>query len=202
MITILRNCLILLLVCLNSTSLFGCGGDEDTSENLVGTWELVTIGGKTPNAYFQQDIGDEAADVVSVAAKLVFASNGSLFREASFVISWEDPTLTVLIPDFGFKMNATVTVNGSYVVSGSTVEFISGDRVNVDIDFSINTGGIPEFAQLEQDLKESAEELSQEAEQELAEEFGLDLETWTWSLEGDILTLSKTDGSEEVYRKK
>ena len=64
--------------------IFGCGGDDDTSdadedpsENLVGTWELITIDGKTPKADLENDLKNEEAEVISAASKIVLASDGA-----------------------------------------------------------------------------------------------------------------------------
>ena len=97
--------------------IFGC--DRDASEVLVGTWELVTIDGKTPKVHFQQDLENQETNVLAAALKLVFAPDGSLFREASF--SLQVPRLGISL----LRIQMIVTVNGSYVVSNSTVEFIS-----------------------------------------------------------------------------
>ena len=179
MITIWKNCVYLLLLCFVLLSMFGCGGDEDASEDFVGTWELVTVDGITPQANFQSTMGNEF-DVLTGGGKYVFSSDGSLFMEAS---------LSSLIELIKFDM--TITASGSYVVSGSTVELVSGDRVNVEVNFSGNIEGISDIELLER-------ELEQEAEQD----FGLTTDTWSWSLEGDLLTLSNSNGSEEIYRKR
>ena len=179
--TILRNCFILLLLYFISISLFGCGGDEDASEDLVGTWDLVTVDGRTPVGDIQRHIGNEF-DVLTAEGKNIFSSDGSFFQEVSF---------SALI-DF-VKMEISVTASGSYVISDSTVELISGDRVNVVVNITGNTEGISDS---------DIEQLEREIEQQGEQDFGLTTATWTWRLEGDILTLSQTDGSEEVYKKK
>ena len=47
---------ICLLLCgLVSVGLLGCGGDDDPLEDLVGSWELIEIDRKTPEAYFEGD---------------------------------------------------------------------------------------------------------------------------------------------------
>ena len=202
MIIMLRNCFYQLLIFFLLLGMLGCGGDEeDPVENLVGSWELITIDGKTPKEDAQED--DEDIEIRSAARKYVFASDGSLFAEISMSFSFQQTTLSA-IPGFNVEYTInyrfTVTINGNYVVSGSTLEFIIGDRVNAEVDFSINTGGIPELERLEQELKQWAQEWAQEFEQEFKQEWELKLETYTWELEEDLLTLR--NGSEEVYRKK
>ena len=214
----------LLFCCLVSVGLLGCGGDEveeekELLEDLVGTWELIRIDGKTPQTFLQED--ENEFEVTAASMKLVFASDGSLYRELSFTFQGtgtfdtEIPDLTV---DFtaGFKMK--FTIKGSYVASGSTLEVILDDQSQLNVDFSflpvsydVDTRGIPELEKFEQELNEKAQELNQEfkersnefereAEQEFKEEFGLDLTTYTWHIESDLLTLR--NGDTEVYRKK
>ena len=186
----------------------GCGGDseetsddQDPSKNLVGTWELITVDGKTPKADLQQNTVDEEIEILDSAGKVVFASDGSLFQERSF-------TFRILIessPDLIYlRMRMGFTIKGSYVVSGSTVEFIqSGDAISVEAHVSWETPGNPELTQqLEQllDLEQESQEAAAEAEQEFARDFGLELDTHTFDLEGNILTLM--NGSVDVYRKR
>ena len=84
----------ILCLFLISLNLFGCGSDEEElpdevvspEDLLVGTWELITIDGKTPKADAQQDIGDEDSEVLTAEAKIVFAPNGSLFQEGSITM--------------------------------------------------------------------------------------------------------------------
>ena len=205
---------ICLLLCgVVSVGLLGCGGDDDPLEDLVGSWELIEIDRKTPEAYFQ-GAGDFGT-VSEASMKLVFASDGSLYQEALLLFSETEPIDTEirgLHVDLTIEMKLKMTVKGNYVVSGSTLEIISGDQVNSDVSVSVSydvdTQGIPELEALERELNEGARELEKEIEkdgarsleQELREEFGLELITHTWHLENDLLTL--TNGDQEVYRKK
>ena len=100
-------------------------------------------------------------------------------------------------------MRIRVTIKGSYVVSGSTVEFIqTGDAANIEMHISWETPGDPELKQrLEQlsDWEEYSQERGAELE-ESARDAGLRLDTHTFDLEGDLLTLM--NGGEHVYRKR
>ena len=190
-------CIFLILL-----GVFGCGGDEeDTSSDLVGTWELIRIDGKTLKASFQQEIGDEEIEVLDSAGKIVFASDGSLFQEASLtgrILIESSPNLIYL------RMRIHFTIEGRYVVSGLTVEFIqSSDDLNAEAYFSWETPENPELKQrLENllDLEQISQEAAAELEQEIARDFGLALDTHTFDLEGNILTLR--NGSERVLRKR
>ena len=207
MVKFLHTCWLLCWVV--SVGLLGCGGDDDPLEDFVGSWELIQIDGKTPEADFQ---GDGDFGVVSDASmKLVFASDGSLYQEASVSFSATEPIDTEipgLKVELAMEIQLKMTVKGNYVVSGSTLEIISGDQVNADVSasvvYDVDTNGIPELEALEQELNEEARALEKEfersVEQEFKEGFGLDLTTYTWHLENDLLTL--TNGDQEVYRKK
>lgn len=145
--------------------IFGC--DRDASEVLVGTWELVTIDGKTPKVHFQQDLESQETNVLAAALKLVFAPDGSLFREVSL-------SLQVSMLGISLRIQMIVTVNGSYVVSSSTVEFISGDRVNIEFNISSDNKGDSEFEQL---LLEQKLNFGQDGSEKLKRsiEFGMNL---------------------------
>ena len=182
--------------------LFGCGGDEEAaSKDLVGTWELITVDGKTPRAYFQQIAENEDFEVLAMALKVVFASDGTLFQELSFTaraLINTSPSLIYL------RVYMRFIIKGHYVVSDSTVEFIRAfDATNIQTDFSLETPGNPELKQrLDQDLdwEQYEQDLESEVKQEAQDFFGLELDTYTYNVEGDILTL--TNGSEDVYKKR
>ena len=199
---ITHNILLLSAVLLG---LLGCGGDdenpsddEDPLVKIVGTWELITIDGKTPKADFEQD-ADEETEVLDAARKIVFASDGALFQELTGTFRY----LIESSPLIYLKMRMHVTAEGRYVVSGSTLEFIlSGDDMKSEVDLSWETPGDPELKQrLEQgfDWQEREEEVKQEFEEEFKDQV-LQLETYTFDLEGDYLTLMNE--SEEVFKKR
>ena len=200
-------CITLILLC------FGCGGDEEetleevvTSEDFVGTWELIRINGKSPKADAQQDMG-EGETVHTATEKIVFASDSSLFHEVYLLQSgavedipgWKNVRL-------GIEMKATM--KGSYVVSVSSVEFIySGDTLsdvlNFKIDFSWNSGGNLDFEREANqifDIEQFEDELGQSLKQQLTQDFGLELDTYTFDLKETILTLK--NGDEKVYEKR
>lgn len=194
-------CLYFILLC------FGCGGDDQdtleevvTPEDFIGTWELIRIDGKTPKVSFQDDFGDEAVEVLQVEAKLVFANDAALFREASM-------TMRVLIDDsltlIYLKMRIRFIQELRYVVSVSTVEYIgSGKDVSIEFDFSWETPEIPELAHELNDIMSESErkEVESNFEREIAEEWKLELETYTFDFEENTLTL--VNGDKEVYRKR
>lgn len=192
-------------------AIFGCGSDEEEpvveetpSEKIVGSWDLVTVNGKSLKADVQED-AENGWEVVEAGEKLVFAPDGSLFKEASIGMKLRVEDSSIVdgwLLDFTVRMYFKLTLNGTYVISDQTIEFISGVRVNVEFDFSIDdTANIPELENLEQEMKESLSESTQEFEQEFASEFELELDTHTFDFNGDRLTL--VQGSERiVYRKR
>ena len=191
--------------------IFGCGDEdtsvvnEDPSEKIVGSWELITIDGKTPKADSQQDRGDDEGEVVEAGGKFVFGADSSFFREYSLVIKQRVKDNSVVIPglllDFTIRYYLSLTLNGTYIISDQVIEFIQGDRVNVDFDFSIDdTESFPALEELEQEVKESLQEFARELEQKFVSELELELDTHTFDFEGDRLTLM--NGSKSVYRKK
>ena len=193
----------ILCVFLILLGIFGCGGDEvdtagdevdtagdevdtagdevDTAAKIVGTWELITIDGKTPNAYVQEDIENEAAEVLAVANKIVFASNG-IFRQETSITSRlliiDSPTPVYI------RSLLRITTKGRYAVSISTVVFIySNDDSDIKLDLSLDTPGNPK---LKQQLEQQADwkQLKAKAKQEAPRDFRLDLDIHTLELEG------------------
>lgn len=191
--------------------IFGCGDDEvetsddevetpdeavDTSAKIIGTWELITIDGKKPKAYIQQDIENEATEVLEVENKMIFASNGIFRQEASI-------TTRLLIDDVPspiyLRSHLHITTKGRYAVSFPTIVLISDDDSDVKLDISLETPGNPELKkQLEQQA--AWKQLKAETQQEAADDFRLNLNIHTLELEGDILT--PTNDSEIVYKKR
>ncbi len=190
--------------------IFGCGSDnenpikaESPSEKIVGSWELITVNSKSPKRDAQEDMGDEW-EVVNASEKLVFTANSSLVREQTveFTQRVEDNSL---IPgwllEFTIRFQTAATVDGSYVISDQTIEFISGGRSNIDISFSIDDSeGFEALKELEQEINKQMIETTRVLEDEFASNIELELDTYTFDFNGNQLTLLQ--GSErKVYRK-
>ena len=205
MIAISRNHFILLLLYFLSISLFGCGDDEDASEVLVGTWELVAIDGESLKSDQQSDRGDEGTDVANMEVKSVFGSDGSWVSEITLSHRWlmeEGVLVKGVYVNPAIILTETITVKGTYVVSGSTIELMSGDSRNVKKEVAFDW---PEIKGIDFEAVEQAVEQElglKHWEEETESEFEVKTDTYTWNLEGNILTLSQTDGREEVYRRK
>ena len=194
----------LLLCFLLPLGIFGCGSDEDdASADLVGTWELITVNGETPEMAYE----DEDVEVLTVRLKYVFGPDGLLVQDATVTMRarTEDFSLGVAI-NYAVTFSMSLTLGGRYVVSDSTLELISGASVNArldDVKVDISAENVAEsiFEQLERETEQNfREESEQEFKQLIEQEYGLTSETYTWSLEGDILTLH--NGDVEVYKKR
>ena len=192
--------------------IFGCGSDEvdtaddevdttddevDTATKIVGTWELITIDGKKPKSYVQQEIEDEAWEVLAVVNKIICASNGIFRQETSM-------TTRQLIADAPtpvyIRSVIRWTTKGRYAVLISTVVFIhSKDDPDIKLDLSLDT---PRNPKLKQELEQEAEwkEFKANAKQEAPHNFRLDLNIQTLELEGENLT--STNNGKVVYRKR
>ena len=72
----------------------------------------------------------------------------------------------------------------------------------IEMDFSWETPEIPELAHELKDIISETErkEIESGFEREIAEEWKLELETYTFDFDGNTLTL--VNGDEEVYRKR
>ncbi len=121
------HCLLLLLLCFISSALCGCGGDDeveeepviDSSEQLIGTWELETIDGSALSTYIIPE-GDGGTTSIT-NAKLVFAHDESLISEAGITYAspvYEMATGDGEIVEFSTNILFTLTSRGSYVASG------------------------------------------------------------------------------------
>ena len=156
--------------------LIGCGedADEPSAEDLVGTWGPVVPRGETPN------------DAVQLT-EVVFGADSALFWKVH-VKGEED----------GVAFKIDVTMRGTYVVSGLSLTFV-GKSVETKADFTFP----PPTEEIESEvLIGLTKELSNQAKTEIEQDF--ESENWngTWRLAGDILTLTRDDGTEIVLRRK
>ena len=98
----------------------------------------------------------------------------------------------------GIAFKIDVTMRGTYVVSGLSLTFV-GESVETKADFTFP----PPAEEIESEvLIGLTKELSNQAKTELEQDF--ESENWngTWRLAGDILTLTRDDGTEVVLRRK
>lgn len=189
---------------------FGCGGDDTeilkktfTPEDFVGTWELIKINGKSAKAHYQEDWEEDSGEegtVQTAMNKIVFASNGSVFEELYLFISIPFENISGWTNVY-LGMSVRATIKGSFVVSESAVEFIfSHDNLFFKFDFSWNSDD-PDFereANRILDIEEIEKEWNQDVKEQLTR--GLELNTYTFDLEEDLLTLG--NGDRKVYRKR
>ena len=207
MFKFLPTLLILLVLAIS-----GCGEIDEQppaeapnpAKDLVGTWEMITIDGETPKEDAQKNVNLAELKILAVDTKIVFAEDGAFFQDlklTSRVLIESKPNLIYL------KTLVRQTVEGSYVVSETTLELIrSGEDVKITTHTSWETPDKPELKQqLEQDLssqefKEGFDVGFKDALQKNVDNWGLQLKTNTFHIENNILTLS--NGIERVYRKK
>ena len=119
--------------------------------------------------------------------EVVFGADSALLWKAS-VKGQED----------GVAFKIDVTMIGTYVVSGLSLTFV-GKSVETKADFTFP----PPAEEIESEvLIALTRELSNQAKTELEQDF--ESENWngTWRLAGDILTLTRDDGTEIVLRRK
>ena len=200
----------ILCVFLILLGVFGCGGDEvdtaddevdtaddevDTAAKIIGRWELITMDGKKPKAYIQ-DIEDEALEILAVANKILFSSNGIFRQETSItgrVLIVDAPTPVYI------RSLLRVTTKGRYAVSISTVVLTHSNDEDIKLDISLDT---PRNPKLKQQLEQQAEwkELKAKAKHEAPYSFKFGFDIQTLELEGEILT--SINNGEAVYRKR
>ncbi|MDE0324605.1 MAG: hypothetical protein OXN27_11895 [Candidatus Poribacteria bacterium] len=190
--------------------LFGCTGEkdilppEDPASQLVGTWELLTIDGKTPIESLQGALTTQEAgfkiELYTARTKLVFASDTALYRKVRVTF---DCTVSETLAGVHlvFRVPIDYTTKGNYVVAGTTLEMIYGEVENFTL-------GDFQWTHVDPRLKDTPAALAdfqREFEQGFSEGFqqtiqsGLKLSTYTWSVSGARLTL--TNDTTRVYRK-
>ena len=183
--------------------ILACGDDDpeppSLSEQLVGSWEIISIDGKTLEESLNEneiveDYEDVDIDIDEVKYDVVFAANGSVFANfgvsVSFVFTGGAVSATI---------SATIAVagRGTYILSGSTLTMVWED---VSTDASIELE--PEEFWAQQGVTE--EELEKGFKEEFEEEFdlGFDIENQDIDLSGDWLTLTASDGDKMVLKKR
>ena len=132
-----KNYTLLILLCglILSGLLIGCGGDDEespdeeqfevTAEDLLGSWEVVSIDGEIFQESLAFSYGEK--EITVTQNSFVFTANNSWLWN----VSWQ-----ILIPlDAETVQQFTLTreLNGTYTVSGSTVSLIL-DRADIIYD--------------------------------------------------------------------
>ena len=128
--------------------MLACGADdelsvdeEDDNHPIVGSWELVTVDGMTMQELLYQELGDlEGTNpIAEVGDNLIFNADGSFFREITMMIKLnpQDDEIFEDTPDITLKMSVSATFGGTYDISDKTVEFIIPERVDADVDISV-----------------------------------------------------------------
>jgi hypothetical protein len=162
---------------------FGCGGDEETPDqeepmgnDLVGSWEIVTIDGKSLDEYFSLP-GD--------GIQIKITHNEAVFASAGW---WAESYTIEFVGDLGDGVSITLSMSasakGKYTVSGTRLSLVLED-VSVTL------------TPLE--VWESLGTTEESAEQEIRKEI---LDSGTWSVSGTTLTFLDDDGTITAFRKK
>ena len=180
-----RENFIIALILIGLAVFLSCGGDEEvpsgpSKEDLVGSWEIISIDGENPETYF--DLGQDEDGVESRVSKndYAFVANNSFFINFGF------ETVDDLGDGISLTSEMTISVKGSYIVSGSSLSLFL-EEVNVRLEPN--------------DFWQSVGVTEEALEKELARDRFLDVENSTWILTGNTLTLT-SDDVKTVLRKK
>lgn len=163
--------------------ILACGDDDpeppSLSEQLVGSWEIISIDGETLEEAVLDEFGEEERlDAEFTKKEYVFAANGSVFVNFGASIVFTEGAVSVTV-------SFTLTGKGTYTVSGSTLTTILED-VHITLE--------PE------DLWASSGVTAQDFEEEFNPKF--EIEHADIDLSGDWLTLTHEDGSKTVLKKR
>ena len=168
--------------------IIGCGGDEEgpelpvkepSKENLVGSWEIVSIDGETPDELAASIFGEDEIETKTTQKDYVFVADSSWYANLGFQGTAD------LGSGISVTFGLTLAVKGKYTVSGSKLSSVLED-VNVTLE--------------PKDLWESVGITEEAIEQELRSDI-FNTENGTWNLSENTLTLTDNKGSETVLRK-
>ena len=168
--------------------MIGCGGDEEepepmvqepSKEDLVGSWEIVSIDGETPDEFASSIFGEDGIEAKATKKDYVFVADSSWYANLGF--QGEADLGSGLSVTFGI----TFALKGKYTVSVSKLSSVL-EEVNVTLE--------------PRDLWESLGVTEKAVEQELRGDI-FSIENATWSLAGNTLTLTDDKGSKTVLRK-
>ena len=169
--------------------IIGCGGDEEepeptvegpSKEDVVGSWEIVSIEGDTPDELAASILGGDGVETKATKKDYVFVADSSWYSNLGF--QGEADLGSGISVTFGL----TFAVKGKYTVSGSKLSSVLED-VNVTLE--------------PKDLWESIGITEEAIEQELRSDI-FNTENYTWSLSGNTLTLTGDEGGKTVLRKR
>lgn len=165
--------------------ILACGDDEkrlmpeplSLSEQLVGSWEIISIDGKTLGEYFVDEFGEGQRIDMEVSPKeMLFAANGSVFANLGFKFVITSGAVSV-------TMSVTMTAKGTYIVSGSTLTTVWEDmHVTLEPEDLWADGGV--------------------TAQELEEDLDFQIENEDINLSRNTLTLTDDEGSKTVLKKR
>ena len=168
--------------------IIGCGGDEEeaelmvpelSKEDLVGSWEIVSIDDETPDKLAASIFGEDEVETKVTKKDYVFVADSSWYANLGF--QGEINLGSGISVTFGL----TFAVKGKYTVSGSKLSSVL-EEVNVTLD--------------PKDLWKSIGITEEAIEQELRSDI-LNTENGTWNLSENTLTLTDDKGSKTVLRK-
>ena len=174
----------LALVAMSLLVIIGCGGDEEepeepSKEDLVGSWEVVSIGGETPDKLAASILGGDGVETKATKKDYVFVADNSWYANLGFQGEAD------LGSGLSITGGMTFSLKGKYTVSGSKLSSVL-EEVNVTL--------------TPKDLWESGGITEEAVEQELRGEI-FSTESYTWSLSGNTLNLIDDEGSKTVLRK-
>ena len=178
---------ILVPILIGSAIFLSCGGDEEkpepdepSKEDIIGSWEIVSIDGETPDELAASLLGEDGVETKATKKDYVFVADSSWYANLEFQGEID------LGDGVSVTFGMTFTVKGKYTVSGSKLSFVN-EEVNVILN--------------PKDLWESIGIAESALEQEFRRDFHLNIDNATWSLSGNTLTLTDDKGSKTVLRK-
>ena len=174
-------------ILIGSAIFLSCGGDEEKQnpeeplkEDLIGSWEIVSIDGETPDELAASLFGEDEVETKATKKDYVFVGDSSWYANLGFQAEVDLSSGLAVT----FEMN--FAIEGKYTVSGSKLSFVY-ENVNVILK--------------PKDLWESIGITEKDFEQQFRSDFLFDIDSATWSLSGNTLTLTSNAGNKTVLRK-
>ena len=179
-----------ILILFISLICFGCGEDEDVSEQLIGVWKLISLDNITPSDYLEKEMAQTIKELEQGGARcLISLSRQILFGDNGYYSSTALVSMEIIVESETVNIDFDISEDGSYKVIDSSLRFTVNTNTTVRV--------------FPKDFEQYLEETGQldELRNEISEEFWGYQEEYDFILQGSFLILQSRDGPREAYQR-